>query len=222
MDRIYEKQGLIYNKVFHALFKRESDLITYVTVARNTWKYHQTTINARILTFYDYGIAYILNMDVIDTICSYPYSTKIEKGSFNNHSYFCDILKPRGINELRFIDGPLCLEVFLIMYKTLENIKKKYPILKIMNNLDLPLDILELIYNINDVDITNIINSEFEISTCKPFKVQGLRHGSKRPVYKVVLLNTTYQDDENNTWYDMNEIPYEDSDDDDDDDDQNI
>lgn len=226
MENIYEKKGDILrspcpDKVltyYHALFKRESELITYVTLARNTWKYHQTTINARILTFYDEKIAYIIDMDVIDISSDHPYYTKIEKGNYEEHFYFTDVLKPNGINDIRFMDCPLSLEVFLLMKKTIKNIIFKYPIINIMEKNDiLPFDLIECIYNINDNDITkeidNIINTKKDIETLKPFKVQSIGHGSKCTNYRVVLLGMNYIDENpDNNWEDLDESPYESND----------
>ena len=115
IDNIYSKTGVMFRgrfpdtclSTFHALFKRESDFITYVTIARNTYKYHQTTFNARILTFYDIGVAYIINMDVIEKSSDIPYYTRIYKGNYSRNNYMTDVLKPIGIDDLRFLDGPL-------------------------------------------------------------------------------------------------------------------
>lgn len=202
---------------FHAMFKRESDLITYVTFARSYDRYYSMIINAKILTFYDYGIAYILDMDVIDISTDYmpPSYTRVKKGSFESYNYISEILKPNGINEIRFMDGPICLEAFILMRKSFNNISKKQNFFEVMKKISLPNDVLEHIYNINnDIEIKKILNENIEISQCKPFKVQGFRHGSKMPIYTVVLLNHILPlelDNNSHDWNIMRENPYEES-----------
>jgi len=199
---------------FHGLFKRENDYITYVTISRNTWKHHETTFKARILTFYDVGIAYIINMDVIDTSSEIPYYTRIEKGTFDDYSSNADIFKPIGINEIRFMDCPICIEAFLLTYKIFNNVVNKYPTIDMMLDiLPFSFDISDLIYNFSNIDINQkfidkIIDTPFET----PFKVQGMDHGTKRAKYRVVMFSSNNEDDPDNTWFDMDETPYEDED----------
>jgi hypothetical protein len=221
VDNIYNKTGTIFRgrfpdtclSPFHALFKRESDFITYVTIARNTYKYHQTTFNLRILTFYDIGIAYIINMDVIEKSSDIPYYTRIYKGNYNSYNYLTEVFKPIGINELRFLDGPLCIEAFLMTYKIINNITTKNPCINTMLDI-FPFDIADMIYNINFKEsdsnsIKNIMTKPFE----KPFKVQGIDHGSKRPSYRVVLLDSNGEDENPDiNWVDLSEEEYEEDD----------
>jgi len=193
---------------FHALFKRESDFITYTTVARNTYKYHQTTFNVKILTFYDIGIAYIINTNVIENSSDIPCYTRISKMSYD-YTYLLDVLKPIGITELRFLDGPLCLETFLLTSKIFNNITKRNPCINTMIDV-FPFDIADIIYNINFTNInSNFVKNLMEKPFEKPFKVQGVNHGSKRPDYRVVLLNSNGKDENPDIiWVDMSEEEY--------------
>jgi hypothetical protein len=112
-SNIYEKKGLAPRgpppdkqvSVYHALFKRENQNITYVTFVRNTWKYHHTQINAKIITFYDMRIAYIEKMDVIENNVEYTgYDDDIRtfNGSYEDE-YLLPYLTPDGIDELHSV-----------------------------------------------------------------------------------------------------------------------
>lgn len=204
MIAVYGRKGVVgryndhsYTSPYYALFKRESEYVTYVTVARNTWKYHETTIHARILTFNVDKIGYILNMDIIDTW--YPEYIHTQHGCHEDHAYLLSIMRPSGIEELRFWDGPKCLEVFQLTKKVFTNILHKPAMISVfVDHLKLNYDVADIIYENTHDNFEELKLSQF----IKPFKVQGLNHGSKKPNYKVV----TKDQDEEDGWSDLSEV----------------
>jgi hypothetical protein len=172
----------------HSLFKHVNDNITYVTFVRNTWKYHHTQINAKIITFYDMRIAYIEKMEVIQENTEYfddgdgDEDVRVRSGSHLHDEYLLPYLTPDGIDDLRFKDGPYLYEVFMVWRKIYMNLTQVYPIMTIMSeNTILPNDIIEDIINLSLTD-----NKTQSAEDKNPFKVQGYKHGSNRAEYRVV------------------------------------
>lgn len=206
---IYNRQGYVlrsrkdyahWMSCYCARFKRETDMITYVTIARHTYKYCLTNIHARILMFYDDKIGYILNMDVVDISDS---ETSTNQGNYKAHDYLLDIMKPDGITELRFIDLPVCFEAFYTTKLMFMNIVNKTPIIKIfVDNLMVPKDVADMIYERNVTRIWDIINTKPD----RPFKVQGNRHGYKNALYRIV---TSEHCDEEDDWHNVCENDYD-------------
>jgi hypothetical protein len=193
MTNIYERDGRIFRSYYHGLFKRDTDLITYVTIAINIYRYHLTTIHARIITFYEDKIGYILDMKVIDISTDAIGHCRTVQGTYAKDKDFIDILKPDGITELRFMDEPICYEAFYTTKIIFSNVLKRNVLIDY-----LPLDIANIVLSINNK--LDIINKWFN-----PFKVQAMNYGSKIAEFKVV----PYESEETVIWCDVSEEDFE-------------
>ena len=192
---------------YGARFYRESDFVTYVTVVRSTAVRHATTVQARLLTFYDRGIAYV---DYV-TVCDYA---EVEDVGYciEMSSVLPIVMKetmmPPGISEIRdpTNDNSVLLEVFLMVRASLASVQVSTPLKEALdvNNI-LPLDIVKTICCIAHEDVTKnlVLQDAIAKPIPFPFKVQHKYFWSRRPEYRVVEKGR-FSDASRRSWMDFN------------------
>jgi hypothetical protein len=175
---IYGVEKLKYKTMF--LF--QNAFLTLATMSsQNFVAWYHTTIYAQIITFYEFGIAYIIDMKVIE------YENNSAYIQYNSNKYIKELLDglmPDGITELRLcdtlqskfrnFDNKYNYEAFKVWYKSINNIKKNIKLNNILSHTCLNQDIIDYIVKTElNKEYQCLVEAEKVVSKY-PFKIQYL------------------------------------------------
>jgi len=185
-----------------ATFREEGSNVIYVTVSRDTYYEHQTTVHVRAIVNDTSGTAFIVDADTYDHYYDYSitYVCEHERGIASNWIVALkEILGSLGFHTV-IGDGLIRLEdvyASLLTKRIFNNVVKNLDVY-----LDeLPDDIIEVVKNMDlkneGLDKLDLVDPGKKENEVWPFVVQDIDGFSKRPQYRVVTRKQAQEDLEN-------------------------
>ena len=177
---------------YEAMFSRQDEHVTLATVARNTYRYAQTTVHARIATFYELGVAYVVDVDSYDHYCEYTDRTSHTK--FLYGTSWLAALRPNGINQLRLARNghTTSPEVLVLCAKIFHGVTCRRPLEEALAARGLDVDVVGIVAAkaveaaLGRPDVTLVCMRSGGRALDTPFKVQHHGFWSKCSAYRVV------------------------------------
>ena len=177
---------------YEAMFSRQDEHVTLATVARNTYRYAQTTVHARIATFYELGVAYVVDSDTYDHSCEYTDRTSHTKRLHG--TTWLAALRPNGIKHLRLASDRIATspEVLVLCAKIFHGVTCRRPLEEALAARGLDVDVVGIVAAkaVEDAlgrpDDTLVRMRSGGRTLDTPFKVQHHGFWSKCSAYRVV------------------------------------
>jgi hypothetical protein len=177
-------------------FARLDDRVTHVTLVVCMFRYHATTVHARLLTFRDVGVAFVDQVDVFDHSCEYDEDEREHwRGQTIPEGSMADAIKnaSEGIRELRHREGLAAFELARACFFGVTHVR---PLAESLEP-HLPQDVIGIVCDAARKAASPSDSSCGSSSSSlhdRPFKVQHKDFCTKRPEYRIVDRQTPSTD----------------------------